>query len=331
MTTDRPFKLSDDEFWSSPSKSLSRLAGERVLSEVTGIVADSPRVVVVKQREQWPYLILQTGDTLSLHKVPFALHAIVTAYSPQEGKLYAARAIAQMAPVGVEPEPSPGFSSEVKNVDLRARLSIPWRPAHYLVTTFIRDQVSNRVAVDLVTSLGTYADQEVQKFLAEQDARRPPSPIVPALGDARIIHARTVAESVPAEPGVTLRVDRIVESTGGAKALLRCSFRLPVRPSDIVTTAASELSQQGITAVVPISLLVVGSDDALPETVSLTVPSFQPLGSHGGHTFATGQFTVDLAQMGSFLQRPQTYFIYAFADRSMTPAAIMAVVAPRVR
>ena len=165
MTTEHPFEMSDEEFWSNPDKNLSMLAGTRVRSSKSGLLADSPKTVPVRQREQWPYLILQTGDTLELYKVPFADHAIVTAYSPAEGVLYAARAIPQMGPRGTSgPMPSPGFSSNFENIDARAVLGIPWRNGRYILTTVIRDQTSNRVSVDLVSSLAEYADQEVQKF-----------------------------------------------------------------------------------------------------------------------------------------------------------------------
>jgi hypothetical protein len=328
MSEDHPFEMSDEEFWTNPEKNLSELAGHRVLSEIAGIVADSPKTIVLSQRQKWPYLVLQTGDTEALYKVPFAEHAIVTAYSPTEDVLYAARAVPRMGPKKPpRPMPSPGFSSSSRNIDVRAALGMPWRSGRYILTAVVRDQTSNRVSVDLVSSIAAYDDQEVQKFLAAREAQQPPRAVSPPLNDARVSYERTrTSVELPVDPAVSLRAARVVEALPDAKALLQGSFRLPVRPSDVISKDAIGLAHPDITAVVPISLLVIGSEDAVPEVLRLVVPSFLPTSQRDGKSFATGFFSVDLAQMGSFMQRPQTYFIYAFANQFMTPAALMAIV-----
>ena len=152
------------------------------------------------------------------------------------------------------------------------------------------------------------------------------------MSDLRVSYKRTEKSAeLPGDPGVLLSVDRVIEALPNARALLRGSFLLPARPSDVVSEADIDHVRQNITAVVPISLLVIGSEDAIPEMLSLVVPSFQPIITRDGKSLAAGYFSIDLARMGSFLQRPQTYFIYAFSDEILTPAAIMAVVDPRSR
>ena len=328
MTAEHPFEMSDEDFWTNPDKNLSTLAGTRVRSRRPGLLTDSPKTIPIKQREQWPYLVLQTGDTHELYKVPFSEHAVVTAYSPSEGILYAARAIPKMGPaVDSGPLPSPGFTSNFENVDARAVLGIPWRNGRYVLTTVIRDQTSNRVTVELVSSLSQYADQEVQKYLAAQEKQHPPRPVSPPPSDARVFYQKTGRSATPPiDPGVVLSVDRVIEALPGARAELRGSFLLPVKASDVIPRSAVKGDEPSITAVVPISLLILGSEDAIPETLPLVVPSYMPTTERDGVTFATGQFTINLAQMGSFMLRPQTYFIHAFAGETMTPAAVMAVV-----
>lgn len=328
MSTTHPFEISDEDFWSNPDKNLSKLAGTRVRSDISGIISDSPKKIPLDQRQEWPYLVLQTGDTEELYKVRFADHAIITAFCPVEAVLYAAKAVSRMGPrVPPGPFPSPGFTSTFKNINARAALGIPWRNGRYILTTLIRDQTSNRVSVDLVSSLANYEDQEVQKFLAAQERQQPPRLVSPPLGDIRVSYEKTdKSPLLPLDPALTLSIDRVIEALPEAKALLRGSYFLPVRTSDVIAQDAARSSPQKVSAVVPISLLVVGSDDAIPEILRLVVPSFKPIINRSGSQFAAGYFSIDMAQMGSFMQRPQTYFIYAFAGEVMTPATLMAVV-----
>ena len=80
------------------------------------------------------------------------------------------------------------------------------------------------------------------------------------------------------------------------------------------------------TARVPVSLLLTGSAEPTPQILKLTVPSYTPLESAGGHTIATGYFSLDLCRIANLLVTPQTYFIYAFSGEVMTSAVPTAFV-----
>src|SRR6266498_4984309 len=117
---DKPFGLSEEEYWENPEKNLSSLAGRRVRDGISGIVIDCPERVVVSERQTLPLLSFYSGPSKELHAAPFDDYAVVTAIHMEEDVVYAALAATRTnvpKPAG-GPAPSPGFTGEYKTVDL---------------------------------------------------------------------------------------------------------------------------------------------------------------------------------------------------------------------
>src|SRR5262249_39651205 len=112
------------------------------------------------------------------------------------------------------------------------------------------------------------------------------------------------------------------------------SFRLPVLPQEVPTDASwkpSALKDPRPSAVVPVTLVVLGSDAVGPWVHRLSLAVYRPLEqSDGPHPMATGHFMVDLFSLPGMATTPRTLFVYAFADAHTTPAQAVGVVSPEM-
>jgi hypothetical protein len=81
-------------------------------------------------------------------------------------------------------------------------------------------------------------------------------------------------------------------------------------------------------AVIPIHLVVTGSDIPGPWVLALRVPVHQPLSPHPAE--AEGHFTVDLFQIPQFPRTPMTYFITALSGEAVSRPAPIAIVSEQM-
>lgn len=338
MSTQKPFGLTNDEYWTNPWKNLPDFAWKRSEEGVSGVVIDLPDFVALPARESVPLLAYQSGTIVEISRASFSGHAIVTAVNLDDGYLHVGRAMERLgsAPPSTAPPPpadptqlvDAGFGGKNELVDLVVAALIPLRPATYLVTVLIRDTVSNRVRVQFGDPGPSYEDDEVKKFL---EARRPtprPREVSPK-ADPKVRYVPSPdALPPPEEIGIVLKADRVVVSSPGQLGRCWISFRLPVAESDVRSPdPRREDPAAPVTAVVPISLLVVGAESSfLPYTLALQVPSYSPVAEDGGRPVAAGQVEIDLLPVADIASSPQTFFIYAFSKEVMAGPALMAVI-----
>jgi hypothetical protein len=204
------------------------------------------------------------------------------------------------------------FTAQTNSLDVRHDLNIPWRDGTLLVTLLRGNQLSNRVRIRIEKSRLAFRDPEVEKFIARHRRRGRPLPIRPEPGIAVAGSAvalpwyRRLPESpeVPAQPGIALTVRGTV---------VRASFRLPVLDIDIISSAdRSQTSRFGYlqpTAVVPITLMVLGNESSNPLQLDIQVPSYSEIDLPAKDRAVNGFFALDLADM----KPDQGSFVYAFA------------------
>jgi len=335
MHNDR-FGLSDDEFWTAPRRTAMAVA-QRLWGEGRDVTAiDAPRSVPIDKRTTLPVVVYRAGSYRDLWALSFADRALITAVDLEQNRVFAGPVVneADVEPPAepIDPDQAPkGDTTDSAVVDLREVVDLPWQPSTYVVTVILRDMVSNRVRVELGKSASTYHDDEVAKFLAAHKAEATPPHIHPVPGDPLPSYgAIDGSPAVPDAPGISFAADRVVVLDQSARCVLRGAFRLPARSHEIVKPERREASGQGTgttpppTAVVAITLLATGGDDATATLLRLDVPSWDPIDP--ANPIVTGHFALDLLSSSLLPHRAQTYFLYAFSGDAMVgpvPAALV--------
>lgn len=332
MTQQAPLDLglSDPDYWDNPFKTRVALEDELLDAERSALVLGAPALVPLQQRESLPLLVLRVDKQDAMARLPLRRSAVVVAVELTTNTTYANMAVVEDI---VEPPPYTGpalegMSGEAQIIDLREQLDLPWQRGELLVSLLMRDTMTHRVRVAL--RKGGYEDPAVAEYLDQADAQPSPATIWPAAlasasgpDDGRGLpsyRAHPDSPAIPEELGITLTAPRVIPRSASISCVVRGSFRL--RP------LARELAPAGEphTAIIPISLVVTGSDIAAPFVFALRVPSYDPLPGEGSDPELTGHFSVDLQSLANLNVIDQTYFIYAFSGELATGPLPMALV-----
>lgn len=225
------------------------------------------------------------------------------------------------------------------------------RAGTYLSVVLLNDYASNRVRTQVSLGAVTERDPAVVEFL--ESHRRPEGAMAPIYPSQRMIVSQAGQGSelspsyrvqkgsppLPEELGIAMRVERVVVYEERTRCMLRGSFRLPVLRRNIVPRAASggaasspvpavDVGDSKATAVVPISLVIVGNLYPGPTITHLRVPSYDAIDANAKEGVVTGYFDIDLFALDEMQHLPQTYHIWAFSGEHMAGPTLMAIVTP---
>jgi hypothetical protein len=337
-------RLSPGEYFTDPLKNKSAVIADLFGSSFVGLKLDAPPLVELDARTGLPLLAMHVWPNQVLPQPDFKRTALLTAVDLRTGFVHAAPAFDLGArgrpspPARPDPDQGPlpeGMNARTYEIDARGRLDLPWEPAELLLTIVTLDQLSNRVRVKLEVSAATYRDPEVARFVEEQRARAPFPAVHPSADDVLPSYRkRPSSPAIPEASGIALSVERIHVTRPDAPALVHGSFRVPVGPARLVDRDAwlaqmLATSPQAVapSALVPITLLLTGSEVATPFVWHLWVPSFDPPEEIASRKMATGYFAFDMLMLGDVAAVAQTTFIYAFSGELLTgpiPAAYVA-------
>jgi hypothetical protein len=174
------------------------------------------------------------------------------------------------------------------------------------------DRVSNDVLVDVSRAMST-VDRAVRDAEAADrplQAWPPPDPT----GGLPRYAAVDGSPPPPSEPGVVLAAERVVVIREGAACVLYAAVR--ARPGEEPRTRH--------TTIVPVTLVITGTETPGPTVIPMRVPSFERSTAGDGGLIA--RFAVDLLQLAPLAAAPQTYFVHAFtADGRSVPQPIAVV------
>jgi hypothetical protein len=177
--------------------------------------------------------------------------------------------------------------------------------------------------VRLVETSG-YDDPEVERFLRERfEARLAPPRLRPDPETSSVSYEREeYSPRVPRGAGVSVRLLRATVPGHAPRWVVYASYRLPVRLHQVLGSPPGEgaggASRRPGAAAVPISLLLTGSVDPRPVTVSLCVRSDSLETADGDRVFASGHCRVDLFRLIVPPPDSQTFFAYAFAAETLS-------------
>ncbi len=340
--------LADDAYWTDPWQTRKAVQRSLMQSGDEGFLIGAPSAVPLDRRDRFPVAVLYARKLNGGRGVNFRASAIITAMDLHTHALHAAPAFGSRnrtssptaaGGASAKKAPADSFSNddtamvcEGHTIDLAKRLNIPHQRGEYIVHLVCLDQVSNGCPMKLVES-AVYQDPAVDAYIAEQLESQPtPTRPVPTPGTpVPCYDARDNSPKIPAAAGIAMDIDRVTPIDEATSCIVRGSYRLPVRPQHILDHDDDSPSQavgdySSWTAMVPITLLLTGTVNAAPVTISLLVPTSHDLVPAGDGVHVTGHFAVDLCRLADLASTPQTYFVYAFSGPVMsgpTPAAFV--------
>jgi hypothetical protein len=326
LMPDIDFGLRDSDYWKDPTRTMWDVV-EKLWKLKRDVVAlGAPQFVSLGRRRTLPVFVMRAGPYAELFKYHFIEHAMIAVVDLERNQVRLGPVFrednaeeAEATAPSDEAKIPEGNGSENCVVDLRKDLGVEWRPATLLVTVIARDLVSNRVRIELGESPGVHHDKEVERRIADERKRATPVKVSPAAGKTLPCYAETGGSpKIPEEFGVAITLPQVVAAKPGWTAIMRGAFRLRVREQERVTTPVVEGAgrDEPPTAVVGITLIVMGNDMAEGSMLRLDVPSWDKLDPKD--PIATGYFALDLRERHMIGTHPQTRFLYALSNEHLT-------------
>lgn len=337
--------ISGDEYWTDASSAASAVIERLGEAGTPTLTLDAPPLVSVDGRSELPVHFVYVRSLAEAQQLDPEQALVLVAVRLEDNLCLAQLALfvdkePAVAPMVSTDPPNVGMTGELLTTDARAQLGVPWERGTLTMTGLLRERISNTCQSVLGPERSDFVDPEVEAYLDAKRASRVPvqqAEVWPALAPIRGAIARTLDGGPPPFPnyrahadsppipdamGVTLVVERVVESGPGNRCVLRGSFRLPCTvhervPYDLESGRLFGVGAPGATAVVQIHLVVTAARFAGPIVLPLRIPSFDELAS-GEDGVATGSFNLDLFEIPAMPQVPDTYFLTAFSREVVT-------------
>ena len=328
-------EAAERELWGGPLHGAEEEADELLRSARTGELSlrlRAPAFVALDQRDSLPVVISATGAAGPLARLAVEQRAILVAVEQDTGFVRVDRVVRPDAATKALP-PAPGFEGglapenlsgdgeravRVVRLDLKDRLGMPWPPGAYALTVLAADRMAPGSIVRVGASPRTH-DPAIAAYAEAERARRGPPAVWPPpdpRGEVPHYLERAESPAVPGDLGIALSTTRVTTQRPGARCLLHGAFRLPLRRERIAAHGA----------IVPVTLVITGSEDPSPIVLGLEVPSFDAVDAANPPPSVVGHFSVDLFALTRMAGSVQTYFVYAFSGPVTGGPALAAVV-----
>jgi hypothetical protein len=323
----------DDAFWRNPMARQDKVI-MRLLERKPGLLIDGPSEVASSMRQSLPVVVGLVMTYEELHGLDPGRVGAVVAVNVDTSQVWVTT-FEDMENVEPESDPGPppalsGVGAMLYLVELRERAALPWaQGTSFLVSACLRERASNRLAVTLGAGAQVYVDPAVQE-LVHARRRAFALQVSPELESGVLqLEDAPARKLVPAAPGMSIAVDRVVVTDGDTPVTLRLGLRAAVRPWERARPKQKsdpELDAR-VSAVVPITLLVTGAAEAAPRVIELRVPVMDELGDEP-EPVGTASFAVDLRQLEGFPKLPGTYYVSAFSGAHAAGPATVATISP---
>lgn len=338
------FGLSDAEMWSDPFRTRRETDRRLHRAGFAGLCMDAPAVVDLDAHDTLPLLVYHADTLRALARCSFPNEAVLVGTRLEDHLTLAATAIyrdeaePQVADPNAKPPPD-GTGSQVHLLDAHERLELPWDPAHWLFRVLLRDKTSDSVRVRLRRpSAAPRAGDDglgatlVGAHLSVEPPMVPPPWPVPGTPFPFYGQAPDSLAPPSAPAGIVLSMPRVVVLEDEARCVLRGAFRLvPLFGERLplkVGIGGTFVGPGGTepTAVLAITLVVVGVEHPSVFVVPLRVPSFQPFSPLLPAPQVVGRFAIDLLATEGFPPVPQSYHLHAFAGEVASASVPFALV-----
>ncbi|MFT6028321.1 MAG: hypothetical protein ACI8O8_000045 [Oleiphilaceae bacterium] len=344
--------IAEDEFWDYPLPTFE-VKRELLSQQIHAIILDGPTTAKLNERDTLVYAVCNATTISDDQRFGFKQRSVLITTRLEDCSVdvgwgfEAARLSDPIAPLPSDPDEAPVVMAF--NIDLRRQLpAISWQRGTLRSWLLLFDQRSNSVTTQLIKQ--QIADQEVSKYL---DAMRSPawaSPPSPSAGRRLPSYkALTGSPPVPAEPGVSIAIERVIMGSAEAQVVCQGSFRLPALKRDLVKTRAmveaealqirnkqssvaetpDPFNEPRPSAVVPITILAIGDSKSSTDSITLRVPSYDAvnLEADDGANIVTGHFAFDMRTLLD-MSTYQSYAVWVIADGELSGPTLTALVDP---
>jgi hypothetical protein len=339
------FNLKNEQFWQDSTDFEEALVDRFEEDEaLMGLFLDGPTTVGLDEQKTLPLLAVRACSLRDNAVLSLQRRAVLVTTRLESHETLAALAFRPAtAPRSRRPPRDPdtlpeGRAVKVFPLSLTERVDgFPLKPGTWQTTLLLHDQRSNLVVTRLerVSS----RDPAVREFLAAQRHPGYPAAISPPITPSMNPYLRRSDSPPPPEqPGIALAIEPVAVEGPGHSCWLRGSFCLPLRPRDVVRPLpgppGSPAEKQALaagwldvgdakaTAVVPVTILLTGAEDAEPFLVPLNVPAYGAL----DRQVARGHFAVDLLAGAPHPLPIQSYAVWALSRTIISDPVVVSIV-----
>lgn len=320
--------LSDGEFWTAPEKTRARLEDKALSEDKEVLVVDAPHKVDLHARQTAPLAVLRFALTDTVGAIPLALYAVVVAADLQRGEAWSEMAVAPPSRPVPPREPfefvgDNAHSGEMRIVDLRERLDLPWRPAKLAVWMLLREREFGPLFVELGEPPTAYKDKAVAEAHEGKLKAGPLPPLSPSPHGGLVAWGSEAgAPAVPGKPGITVHAPRLLKTGDFVPCVVRGSFRLPIAPRFVVKPGkehdalAHALGKGPVpAALVPMLAVTTSTLQGQGFRWSWTLPAESVEGTPEA-PIAVGRFAIDLSRLGNLSGEEGTIFLHLFSGQA---------------
>lgn len=320
------FGLADSGFWSDTQSAREHAVEKARQIDFRGILLEGPAAVDLDRRSTLPLVGLRRATFEEAFHLRLETRAVIAAISHGDNTVRAAPAWVDKSE---EPEdftpPEGGFPKGTGinpfEIDVRERLpDLPWAPGTHTLVLYLFDQQSNPISVRLQSSVAAPSGG-AQGGATAEPASPSPSRAVSPTPDPEAGHnflKEPGAPDLPSGEGIVLRVDP--PQGEGKTCRARGAFRLrPLDGERLDEKPGTPLhaEAEGASALVSITLLVLGNEISGPYLFTLRIPGRDAQEAEFRNAgLVEGYFNVNLLRMPDSFGIPQDYVARALHSRA---------------
>ena len=309
------FKMSDEQYFKALHVVEDSMLESLNLNNCEGIYIGCPGNVDLNTDNQLPLLLYENRSFQDIRALPLDMFAAITAVDLDRGIFYSNF----LQPSIDEPAPRPsektdlpipkGSASQCKVFNLRELLDLPWIKCNLLVTLFLYDRHSNRVAVCMQDKKGS-SESIRKEILDSLDDQTPPFVTFPERDPFPQYKKLPDSPELPEPAGIALYSDPSFSVDASKRYVVYGAFNIPVLPYEL----NRETENKDFTAVVPMSFLLSDSVQGIIGTLNVSIPAKL---NEKNQSYSVGYFAFDLKKHFNFNSSPRTYIIHVFSRSFM--------------
>lgn len=297
--------LSPNDYWNNPQSKLSDYTWELLLSGLETIVMGCPDSIVLDEKSSIPAVVIGCRRKETKYKDRFEGKVLGIAINLQTGDFFTESVLPTPDVVFNGIPPSPGLIVEDFEIDLSKTLGLPLKPATYKAWVAYFDQISDGVIFQIVSTREKLGAKEETAEAAKRATKR----------------SITANLTVDTNDNAFAQGMQIIVPEKGQEGLpstIHIQGALPVIEGWKVTSEDRNPDLRGISAIIPIDILLIESDFSWSK-LSLGVPYSGAFLRKDGKDWASMAISVPTDELLQAERRQNgKAWLYAFSSEICT-------------